>query len=318
MLVAVEERRAVEVLHGDEALVAPSFGDRPLRELLALPREAVAVGAADLLERRDQVAPRCPAARSGGARSAPGCCRRARRRRSPSARATSTRRRRRPRDRAISEPTAIAAKLTPWRPEPQKRFSDTPVTDVAASPRSRTACRRDARALLARLLDAADHDVLDVGEVESGADGGRSAPAPSSSCGWRPERRPAPFLPATTRRADGVDDVSAAHGGLVSPRGRVGATGRRAAFARRLDGCRSHAYRSRINSCWSMPSGNPLVVYVVLPVVAVPVLLAIAYRRLRSGQRISRRARRDGQSSRRGSRSSCGRSHGHPGDRDVR
>jgi hypothetical protein len=82
-------------------------------------------------------------------------------------------------------------------------------------------------------------------------------------------------------------------GGWYPPRGRVGATGRRAAFARRLDGCRSHAYRSRIEFLLehALP-GNPLVVYVVLPVVAVPVLLAIAYRRLRSGQRISKRAAR--------------------------
>ena len=97
--------------------------------------------------------------------------------------------------------TPMAAKFTAWRPEPQKRFSDTPVTSFG-QPAASAAMAADAGALLADLLHAAGDHVLDVAQVEAGALAGRSAPAPGAPADGRPRARrsPCPFRAACARR----------------------------------------------------------------------------------------------------------------------
>jgi oligoribonuclease len=108
----------------------------------------------------------------------------------------------------------MAPKFTACAPDPQKRFSVTPVT-VERPVRVEHRVASDVRALLFGLRDAADDDVLDV-----------AVSRPDffarwfSACARRPagagRERALAGLAATAGGADGVDDEDIAHEGLQS------------------------------------------------------------------------------------------------------
>ena len=125
----------------------------------------------------------------------------------------------------------MAAKLMAWRPEPQKRLIDAPVTRRPVGGEHGVA--GDVGALLADLGDAADDHVVD-GRRDAAALGEAVEGLRQQLLGVDVRERALAGLALAARRPDRVEDVGFGHGWLqwwmrklMGPKDRFPVTGRR-------------------------------------------------------------------------------------------